>query len=90
MHSKVVHAAEPVTGEMPGDLAAVSGRLLRHLASDGLKSVASEQQEGAIVLRPPCQHTATACSWQFWQLRTPQDSDMPWSGGLAHGYSVSN
>jgi hypothetical protein len=43
MHSKVVHAAEPVTGEMPGDLAAVSGRLLRHLASEGMKSVVSER-----------------------------------------------
>jgi hypothetical protein len=43
MHSKVVRATELVTGEMPGDLAAVAGRLMRHLASDGLKSVASEQ-----------------------------------------------
>jgi hypothetical protein len=43
IRSKVVRAAEPITGEMPGDLAAVAGRLMRHLASDGLRSVASEQ-----------------------------------------------
>jgi hypothetical protein len=43
IHSKVVRATEPVNGEMPGDLAAVAGRLMRHLASDGLISVASEQ-----------------------------------------------
>jgi len=41
IHSKVTRASEPVTGEMPGDLAAVAGRLLRHLASEGLKSVPS-------------------------------------------------
>jgi len=42
IHSKVVRASEPVTGEMPGDLAAVAGRLLRHLASEGLTSIAHE------------------------------------------------
>jgi hypothetical protein len=43
IHSKVVQASEPVTGEMPGDLAAAAGRLLRHLASEGLSSIASER-----------------------------------------------
>ena len=43
IHSKVVRASEPVTGEMPGDLATVAGRLLRRLASDGLTSFASER-----------------------------------------------
>jgi hypothetical protein len=43
IHSTVVRASEPTTGEMPGDLAAVAGRLMRHLASDGLKSVANER-----------------------------------------------
>jgi hypothetical protein len=43
VHSKIVRASEPVTGELPGDLAAAAGRLLRHLASEGLTSVASER-----------------------------------------------
>jgi hypothetical protein len=43
IHSKVVRASEPVTGEMPGDLATVAGRLLRRLASDGLTGIANER-----------------------------------------------
>jgi hypothetical protein len=43
IHSKLVRASEPVKGEMPGDLASVAGRLLRHLASEGLTSVTSER-----------------------------------------------
>jgi hypothetical protein len=43
IHSNVVRANEPITGGMPGDLATVAGRLMRHLASDGLKSVESER-----------------------------------------------
>ena len=43
IHSIVVRASEPVKGEMPGDLASVAGRLLRHLASEGLTSVTSER-----------------------------------------------
>ena len=42
VHSKVVQGSEPVTGEMPGDLAVVAGRLLLHLASEGLTSIKSE------------------------------------------------
>ena len=36
VHTQVVHSSEPVTGELPGDLAAAAGRLLRRLASEGL------------------------------------------------------
>jgi hypothetical protein len=43
IHSTVVRASERITGEMPGDLAVVAGRLMRHLASDGLMSVANER-----------------------------------------------
>jgi hypothetical protein len=44
VHTQVVRASEPVSQELPGDLAVAAGRLLRHLASEGLKSVASEQR----------------------------------------------
>jgi len=43
IHSIVVRASEPVKGEMPGDLASVAGRLLRHLASEGLTGITSER-----------------------------------------------
>jgi hypothetical protein len=43
IHTQVVRASEPVSGELPGDLAASAGRLLRHLASQGLKGVANEK-----------------------------------------------
>jgi hypothetical protein len=43
VHSKVVRASEPVTGEMPGDLGIVAGRLLRHLASEGLAGTLNER-----------------------------------------------
>ena len=43
VHTQVVRASEPVSAELPGDLAASAGRLLRHLASEGLKGVASEK-----------------------------------------------
>jgi hypothetical protein len=43
VHTQVVRASEPVSAELPGDLAASAGRLLRRLASEGLKGVASEQ-----------------------------------------------
>lgn len=43
VHTQVVRASEPVSGDLPGDLAASAGRLLRHLASEGLKGVASEK-----------------------------------------------
>ena len=39
VHTEVVRASEPVSAELPGDLAAVAGRLLRRLASEGLTCV---------------------------------------------------
>jgi hypothetical protein len=42
VHTQVVHSSEPVSAELPGDLASASGRLLRRLASEGLACVASE------------------------------------------------
>ena len=41
VHTQVVRASEPVSAELPGDLAAAAGRLLRRLASDGLTFTAS-------------------------------------------------
>jgi hypothetical protein len=43
VHTQVVRSSEPVSAELPGDLATASGRLLRRLASEGLACVASEQ-----------------------------------------------
>ncbi len=42
VHTQVVRDSEPVSPELPGDLAAVAARLLRRLASQGLTFVASE------------------------------------------------
>ena len=42
VHTHVVRSSEPVSAELPGDLAAASGRLLRRLASEGLRLVASQ------------------------------------------------
>jgi hypothetical protein len=43
VRTKVVRASEPVSEELPGDLAAAAGRLLRRLASEGLALVTSER-----------------------------------------------
>jgi hypothetical protein len=43
VHTKVVRISEPVSAELPGDLAAAAGRLLRRLASEGLALVTSER-----------------------------------------------
>jgi hypothetical protein len=43
VHTKVVRGSEPVSAELPGDLAAAAGRLLRRLASEGLALVTSER-----------------------------------------------
>jgi len=40
VHSHVVQGSEPVSGGLPGDLAAVAGRLLRRLAQEGLMRAA--------------------------------------------------
>lgn len=42
VRTQVVRDSEPVSAELPGDLAAASGRLLRRLAADGLKRVATD------------------------------------------------
>ena len=39
IHRYVVRASEPVSADLPGDLAVASGRLLRRLASEGLQRV---------------------------------------------------
>jgi hypothetical protein len=41
VRTKVVQSSEPVSKELPGDLAAAAGRLLRGLASEGLKLAAN-------------------------------------------------
>ena len=41
VHTQVVRSSEPVSAELPGDLAAAAGRLLRRLASEGLAFIAS-------------------------------------------------
>jgi len=38
VHTKVVRGSEPVSVELPGDLPAAAGRLLRRLAVEGLRS----------------------------------------------------
>jgi hypothetical protein len=43
VHTQVVRSSEPISGELPGDLANVAGRLLRRLASEGLARVARER-----------------------------------------------
>jgi hypothetical protein len=40
VHTQVVKSSEPVSGELPGDLAAAAGRLLSRLASEGLNLAA--------------------------------------------------
>jgi hypothetical protein len=42
LHTHVVRDSEPVSAELPGDLAAAAGRLLRRLASEGLRLAAPE------------------------------------------------
>ena len=43
VHTQVVRSSEPVSGELPGNLAPAAGRLLRRLASEGLACVTSER-----------------------------------------------
>ena len=43
VHTQVVRNSEPVSAELPGDLAAAAGRLLRRLASEGLACVTSSR-----------------------------------------------
>jgi hypothetical protein len=41
VHTQVVRTSEPLSEQLPGDLAPAAGRLLRRLASEGLACVAS-------------------------------------------------
>src|SRR6516164_10863237 len=41
--TQIVRGSESVSGELPGDLAAAAGRLMRRLASEGLNRIVSEQ-----------------------------------------------
>jgi hypothetical protein len=43
VHTQVARASEPVSAELPGDLAAVAGRLLRRLASECLRRLSNAQ-----------------------------------------------
>ena len=43
VRAEVVRATEPVSAELPGDLAAASGRLLRRLAQEGLTRMTRER-----------------------------------------------
>ena len=43
VHTEVVRASEPVSAELPGDLAVSAGRLLRRLALEGLMRMARER-----------------------------------------------
>jgi hypothetical protein len=43
IHRQIVRGSESVSGELPGDLAAAAGRLMRRLASEGLSLTQSER-----------------------------------------------
>ena len=43
VHTYIVRASEPISADLPGDLAAAAGRLFRRLASDGLTQVPRER-----------------------------------------------
>jgi hypothetical protein len=43
VHTHIVRSSEPVSAELPGDLAVAAGRLLRRLAQDGLTRVSRER-----------------------------------------------
>jgi hypothetical protein len=44
VRTQIVRGSESVSGELPGDLAAAAGRLMRHLASEGLSLTLVERQ----------------------------------------------
>ena len=43
--TQVVRSSEPVSPELPGDLSAAAGRLLHHLASEGLRAAHANDKE---------------------------------------------
>ena len=46
LHSQVVKSSEPVSTDLPGDLSAAAGRLLRRLAAEGFKFTERELFQG--------------------------------------------
>ena len=52
VHTKVVRSSEPVSETLPGDLAAAAGRLMRRLASEGLKLAISQPSEETTPQKP--------------------------------------
>lgn len=44
VHEQMVRGSEPVSSELPGNVAAAAGRLLRRLASEGVQVVVRERQ----------------------------------------------
>ena len=52
VHTKVVRSSEPVSANLPGDLAAAAGRLMRRLASEGLKLAQSQPSEETTPQKP--------------------------------------
>jgi hypothetical protein len=42
VHTQVIRGSESLSGELPGDLAEASGRLMRRLASEGLRRILNE------------------------------------------------
>jgi hypothetical protein len=43
IQTQIIHGSEPVSGELPGDLAAAAGRLMRRFASEGLSFAMNER-----------------------------------------------
>ena len=43
LRTPLVRASEPVSEELPGDLAVAAGRLLRHLATEGVAFVKTNE-----------------------------------------------
>ena len=43
IHTQIVRGSESLSGELPGNLATAAGRLMRHLASEGLTLALSER-----------------------------------------------
>ena len=53
IHTHVVRASEPVSADLPGDLAVASGRLLRTLAAEGLGRAAVSVEASETGVPPP-------------------------------------
>jgi hypothetical protein len=47
VHTQIMRGSEPVSDELPGDLATAAARLMRHLASEGLMFALNERQMNA-------------------------------------------